>query len=183
MLAEIKTSVKSSCILSFGKAPNSTINNIIPCNLSVLCHWYVILSLSGFLNLISSLTETQASSPTFLQKAIWYKWTKRKKGPHFLCSLSFKKWGLACQLLGKPAPLLPREAESRAGSNASPCKQPAAVCNSRVLHTPWLMAVEIRSLSSPATLPESGGPLGAFLQANQADEQSDCHLLWLVPTL
>ena len=120
MFAKMKTPVKFICILSLGKAPKCTINTTIPWRLSLLHHRHVTLRISVPLKLISSLTETQATSPTFLQKDIWYKWTKRKKVPISSETSSFKKCGL-CQgtLLGKPPSLLPgrsRRAEQTARS-------------------------------------------------------------------
>lgn len=184
MLAEIKTPVKFICILSLGKAPNSTINNIIPCRLSVLCHWYMILTISGFKNLISSLTETQISSPTFLQKAIWYKWTKRKKGPHFLHNLSFEKWGLCIGMwvARKTTTSAPQTRHPLADSQEqSETPEPCTHLSSPLWLWKGQLLPALSSLS--VTLPESGGPLGAFHLLIRQMNSHICHLLCLVPTL
>lgn len=126
MFAEIQTSVKFIRILFLGKAPDPTINNTIPCSLSLLCYRYTILSISVSLKLISSLTETQASSPTFHQKDIWYKRPKRKKVPVSFETFSFKKcvpWLVRKTTISAPW----REHDSRADSKESPCRESAAV--------------------------------------------------------
>lgn len=178
MLAEIKTLVKFICILSLGKVPNSTINNIIPCSLSVLSHWYVILSISSFFKSYLPPYRNPSHQPYFPSESYLIQMDQKEKMAPFPLQPLLQKvrpvhWRVICKENHHLLSL--DKAESRAGSKASPCTEPAAFRNSGVLHTPQLisLAVERRSLSSLATLPESGGPLGTFLQAKQADEQSD----------
>lgn len=112
MLAEIKTPVKFICIMSLGKAPNSTINNIIPCSLSVLCHWYVILSISGFCKSYLLPYRNPSQQPYFPSESYLIQVDQKEKRAPFPLQPSPSKsevCALACELLWKPPPLLPRQ--------------------------------------------------------------------------
>lgn len=97
MFAEMKTSVKFIRIPFLGKAPDPTINNTIPCSLSLLCHRYAILSIC-FSKAYLLPYRNPSQQPYFPSERHLIQTAEKEKSSRFLWDLFLQEvWSMTCE--------------------------------------------------------------------------------------